>query len=281
MPESCFADLPQLRLEFFIHGHGPRRVVLIHGFEASARIWTEVQTSLPASEFTSIAINNRGAGRSSAPERDDDYGVEAFAQDAHQLTQVLGWHAFTLVGHSMGGVTVARHAIDNPLAVSSLVMLNPANPDGRQGTPEQMESRIAAFLQARHTRIGDATLDGNDASAAPNLEAGGANWRSMLAQDMANAPEQRLRGSLRSMHRLRMGASLAQLRMPTLLACGDRDDLIAPADMLDTWRKLPAGSGLHVWHGVGHSPNLECPGAFAALLAGFIREKAGATQSAS
>lgn len=278
MPISHFAELPHIRLEYFIHGHGPRRVVLVHGFEASARIWTEVQTALAESEFTSIAINNRGAGRSGAPPGDEDYGVEAFSRDAHLLTQSLGWNAFTLVGHSMGGATVACHAIDNPGAILTLVMLNPANPDGRQGTPEQLEARIAAFLQARRQRLG--TDAGDPAAVTTHLEPG-ADWRALLDRDMANAPEQRLRGSLRSLHALRFGAKLATLQMPALLVCGDRDDLIAPADMLDTWRKLPAGSGLHVWHGIGHSPNMECPVEFAALLAGFIREKTGAVPAAA
>ena len=274
MPTSRFAQLPNLRLEYFIHGHGPRRVVLVHGFEASARIWTEVQTALAESEFTSIAINNRGAGRSDTPDNDEDYGVLWFAQDAHLLTQSLGWSAFTLVGHSMGGATVARHAIDHPGALTGLVMLNPANPDGRPGTPEQLEQRIAAFLQARRARLAT-EQDKHAVDAAIPEQADGANWRLLLDQDMARAPEQRLRGSLRSMHGLCMGPQLAQLRTPSLLVCGDCDDLIALPDMLDTWRKLPAGSGLHVWHGIGHSPNLECPTEFAALLTRFIKEKTG------
>jgi pimeloyl-ACP methyl ester carboxylesterase len=58
--------------------------------------------------------------------------------------------------------------------------------------------------------------------------------------------------------------------MPALLAAGDRDALVPLAGMLDTWRKLPPGSGLHVWHGVGHSPNVDRPAEVAALLQRFI-----------
>ena len=58
----AFAQLSKVRLEYFPHGEGPERVVLIHGFQASARIWRLTQEALPADRYTSIAINNRGAG---------------------------------------------------------------------------------------------------------------------------------------------------------------------------------------------------------------------------
>lgn len=271
------AQLPEVRLEYLIHGHGPQRLVLVHGFEASARIWTAVQLALPADQYTTLAINNRGAGRSEAPAEDGAYGVEAFAADAFALVQSLGWHGFTLVGHSMGGATVARFALDHPQCLQGLVLLNPANPDGRPGGADQVERRVAAFLEARRARMaaasavaapgaGTAMADRPTSSATVPM----ASWRDLLDQDMARAPEQRLRGSLRSMQGLRMGDALAGLTMPTLLVCGDQDELIPLPDMISTWRKLPKGAGLQVWHGVGHSPNLECPLALAELLDRFV-----------
>ena len=35
----AFAQLSKVRLEYLPHGEGPERVVFIHGFQASARIW--------------------------------------------------------------------------------------------------------------------------------------------------------------------------------------------------------------------------------------------------
>jgi pimeloyl-ACP methyl ester carboxylesterase len=92
----------------------------------------------------------------------------------------------------------------------------------------------------------------------------------LLLADIAAAPERRLRGSMRSMLRSRIGERVRHLPVPALLAAGDRDAVIPLADMLDTWRKLPRGSGLHVWHDVGHSPNIDCPAECAALLRHFV-----------
>ena len=276
MPTAHSAQLSRIRLEYFEHGHGPHRVLLVHGFEASARIWTEVQLALPQDLYTSIAINNRGAGNSDAPPDDDAYAVAHFAADAHALVTALGWRDVTLVGHSMGGATALQFACDHPECLAGLVLLDPVNPDGRSGTAAEIEPRIDAFLAARRARLAASAKQQLDSSELAGMPAAAPKWRALLDADMAAAPECRLRGSLRSMHAIQLGERLGCLSMPVLLACGARDELIPLGDMLETWKRLPVGSGLQVWHGIGHSPNLECPQALAAVLRQFVEKPASA-----
>jgi len=275
----AFAQLSKVRLEYFPHGDGPERVVFVHGFQASAKIWRMVQQALPADRYASIAINNRGAGNSEAPPEEADFGVQPFAGDAAELVAQLGWRNFTLVGHSMGGATVAQFAVDHPDLLKGLVLLDPADPDGRTLPPgTSMEALLDARMAARREQVARGGAgDGIDASGA------GANAELMreLAQDMRNAPERRLRGSMRSMLDLRIGERVKALQMPVLLVGGDADALIPLASMLATWAKLPRGSGLHIWHGIGHSPNLDCPSELAALLCTFIEETIPARTSAA
>ena len=70
--------------------------------------------------------------------------------------------------------------------------------------------------------------------------------------------------------RVALGERVRTLPMPVLLVAGDRDAVIPLPDMLASWAMYPPGTGLHVWHGVGHSPNLDCPRELAALLERFI-----------
>jgi pimeloyl-ACP methyl ester carboxylesterase len=265
----AFAQLSKVRLEYFQHGQGPERVVFIHGFQASAPIWRMVQEALPADRYTSIAINNRGAGGSDAPPDEADFSVQAFAADAFELVSQLGWVDFTLVGHSLGGATVAEFAVSHPGLLKGLVLLDPADPDGREipGGPEALDNLIDLRMAARREQQARGGAgDGIDASAAaaPN------ELMRQLAADMRAAPERRLRGSMRSMLTLRIGDRVKTLPMPVLLAGGDADALIPVSAMLATWAKYPPGTGLHFWHGVGHSPNLDCPAEVAALLRRFI-----------
>jgi 3-oxoadipate enol-lactonase len=64
-------------------------------------------------------------------------------------------------------------------------------------------------------------------------------------------------------------ATLREVRVPTLVLCGDEDELITP----DEGRRLQAGiagSRLEVVARAGHLPNLEDPAAFDAALGRFL-----------
>jgi branched-chain amino acid transport system permease protein len=272
-----FAQLSNVRLEYVVHGQGPERILFIHGFQASARIWEKVQKALPAERYTSVALNNRGAGRSDAPPDEADYGVSIFAADAFELAAKLEWERFTLVGHSLGGATAMQFALDHPQVLNGLVLLDPASPNGRAlaGGDEELSSTIDALMAARREQ--QALGAGGDGIVARGASD---DWLRLLANDMRAAPEQRLRGSLRSMFTLRLGDRLKTLAMPVLLAGGDADELIPVANMLETWALLPQGSGLHFWHGVGHSPNVDCPEALASLLERFVERTIPARSAA-
>lgn len=270
-----YAQLSRVRMHYYEHGTGPEQVVFVHGFQASGRIWQLVQEALPADRYHSIAVNNRGAGETEAPPDESDFGVEAFAADVYELVTQRGLRDFTLVGHSMGGATVARFAVDHPELLKGLVLLDPSDPDGRDAPPHEVERIIDQRMAARRVQLErGGGGDGIDARAG-----GGSEFLRLLAADIAAAPARRLRGSLRSMFRLRLGGAVGSLPMPVLLACGDADQLIPLSAMLATWAKYPKGTGLHVWHGVGHSPNVDVPDRFAGLLQRFVEVTIPARQA--
>lgn len=265
----AFAQLSNVRLEYFLHGQGLEHVLFIHGFQASARIWEKVQKALPADRYTSVAINNRGAGQSDAPPNESDYGVPIFAGDAFALAAQLGWRRFTLVGHSLGGATAAQFALDRPEVLKGLVLLDPASPNGRVFGGGEAELTAAIDMLMAGRREQQARGTGGDGILARGASD---EWLRLLANDMRAAPEQRLRGSLRSMFGVRLGERMKTLPMPVLLVGGDADELIPVASMLETWALLPQGSGLHFFHGIGHSPNVDCPEALASLLQRFVEK---------
>jgi pimeloyl-ACP methyl ester carboxylesterase len=252
-----FAQLSRVRQHYYERGHG------------SGRIWQLVQEALPEDQYHTIAPDNRGAGSTDAPGHESDYGIVPFASDLYELVTQLGWRDFTLVGHSLGGATVAQFAVDHPDLLKALVLLDPTDPDGREAAPEQIERLIEERMAAR--RAQQARGGGGDGIDAA---AGGApaEFLRLLTADINAAPEVRLRGSLRSLFTLRLGAAVKRLPMPVLLACGDADKLIPIGQLVATWAKYPPGTGLHVWHGVGHSPNVDIPSELAGLLRRFIEQ---------
>lgn len=259
-------QLSKVRLEYLPRGEGPEKILFTHGFLSSGRIWRMVQEALPADRYSSIAVCNRGAGESDAPPELSDYGVEVFASDLHEVATQLGWRDFTLVGHSLGGATATRFALDHPALLKGVVLLDPADPDGVElpaglSVDEAIDHGLAAIKT-------QSTAFNVDATAKDIPE----DLLRDLGRDIANAPERRLRGSLLSVFSQRMGDRLGDLKMPILMVGGDADRMIPPATMVASWAKYPPGTGLHIWHGVGHSPNLDRPKELAALLRQFIEE---------
>jgi pimeloyl-ACP methyl ester carboxylesterase len=66
-----------------------------------------------------------------------------------------------------------------------------------------------------------------------------------------------------------LGERLGGISTPALLIGGDRDAIVPLQSMLATQRRIP-GCGLHVFHRVGHSPQLEVPEDFMGVLTDFL-----------
>jgi branched-chain amino acid transport system permease protein len=255
-----FVQAGEARLQYFEHGAGPELLVLVHGYRSSGRIWQLVQEALDASRFRSIAISNRGAGDSARTASEADYTVEAFARDLFAATQALGWRNFTLVGHSMGGATVTQYALDHPELLKALVLLNSAPLNGRtlsEDWEEQIRQEFATGAMAENM--------GMNAAHVPE------SFRQALRADVMRNPIERAMGGRRSMAGLRLRPRLHELAMPVLVVGGDQDTTVGVDNILAEYLALPPQSRfLHMFHDIGHSPNVEISTRFANLLDRFV-----------
>jgi pimeloyl-ACP methyl ester carboxylesterase len=261
MMQTRFIQSGQVRLQYFEHGHGHETLVLVHGYQTSGRIWKLTQEALDPDQYRSIAVSNRGAGDSDRGTSEEDYTVDAFARDLLHTIRALGVDDFTLVGHSMGGATVARFALDHPELPKALVLMNSA-PLGGRPLIGGWEAQIRAqFAQGSAPQVNF----GAKTSALP------ADFLSPLQADVARNPVERAVGGRRSMSQLRLREQLRHLPMPVLVVGGDLDTTVGVENILAEYLALPEPQrSLQIYHGVGHSPNVEVPVELAALLGAFV-----------
>jgi pimeloyl-ACP methyl ester carboxylesterase len=257
-----FVQAGNTKLQYFENGHGPELLVLVHGYRSSGRIWQLTQEALDGTRFRSIAISNRGAGDSDRSPAEADYTVEAFARDLFAATQALDLRDFTLVGHSMGGATVTQFALDHPDVLKALVLLNPAPLAGRklaEGWEEQIRTQFANNESPE-----------NLAMHAPHVPEA---FRQALQADIARNPIERALGGRRSMAALQLRQRLQELRLPVLVVGGDQDTTVGVHNILAEYLALPEDwRFLHMFHSVGHSPNVEVTPRFAGVLDRFISQ---------
>jgi haloacetate dehalogenase len=106
-------------------GDGPP-VLLVHGHPRTHVTWHRVAADL-AADFTVVCPDLRGYGRSTKPAAAPDHGTyskRAMAGDLVALMRSLGHDRFAAVGHDRGAYVAQRLALDHPLAVERLVVLD-------------------------------------------------------------------------------------------------------------------------------------------------------------
>ena len=257
------ARLPNgLELEFAEQGErADNTLLLLHGSTDSWRSYEALLPLLPA-HWHVIVPSQRGHGRSDAPE--GDYGTRSFAADAAALAQQLGLPPLVVVGHSMGAANAFRLAIDQPQRVRALVAIAAFahfadKPDLLAFHREHIVPltdpvpyELAREFQ-QSTVAGEVSPAWMHAMVAESLQLPAHVWRAMFAGLLQDD----------------FSAELQRVRVPTLLAWGDRDAYVPRADQEWLLQALPDARS-RAYPGVGHALHWEQPQALARELIAFV-----------
>jgi pimeloyl-ACP methyl ester carboxylesterase len=119
---SGFVEVDGARLHYHRTGGGKPAIVMAHGLTDNGLCWTRVARDLEP-EYDVVMYDARGHGQSTAASADDARDVPA--TDLVRLTGVLGIDRPSLLGHSMGAVTVALAAALEPSAFRCAVLVDP------------------------------------------------------------------------------------------------------------------------------------------------------------
>ena len=101
-------------------GEGPP-VVLAHGFPELAFSWRHQIPALARAGHRVLAPDQRGYGRSSHPDRIEDYDLTALTGDLLRLLDDIGEERAVFVGHDWGSIVVWQLALLAPDRVAGVV----------------------------------------------------------------------------------------------------------------------------------------------------------------
>ena len=265
--ESKFVQTGKVSLEYFEQGHASDTLLLVHGYQSSAAIWRYTLECLPEDRFRVIALNNRGAGESDQSSSygrfdEEDYSVETFSQDLFDVVDVLNLEKFTLIGHSMGGATVAKFALEHQERIKRLVLMNPAPLNGRP-LKDGWEEEMRESLQAAGPPDGDMGFHARHVSDS---------FKEAVLSEIKRNPIERVIGGRKSMSALRLRDRLHEIDVPTLVIGSDQDTTVNVDNILAEFQALSNGQRhLHIYHGIGHSPNVEVPCSVAKIIEQFCQ----------
>jgi haloacetate dehalogenase len=118
-------DVEGVTINCAIRGSGPP-LLLLHGYPENHLAWRHVAPAL-AEDHTVVLADLRGYGDSGKPVPDTAgfvYSKRSMARDQVGLMRELGFAQFQLVSDDRGGRVAHRLALDNPMAVSTLAVLD-------------------------------------------------------------------------------------------------------------------------------------------------------------
>ncbi len=249
-------------LSYKSHGEaaGPP-VVILHGLLGSSGNWRSIARRL-AEQYRVFALDLRNHGESphvesmSYPAMADD--VRAFL-DSHDID------AATIIGHSMGGKTAMRLALDAPQRVERLVVVDIA--------PTRSHHDHLPWLRAM------ASLDlgrvGRRADAETMLEAAipDTAMRQFLLQNLAATPGgfvwrinlAAIENSLPDLLEFPVGADVQPFPRSALFVRGAQSDYVLPKDETVIRVLFPCAEIVTI-EGAGHWVHAEHPARFLAML---------------
>lgn len=257
MPEAIVNGVS---LHYEVSGVGPT-VLLLHPIGLDSTWWRSLTDAL-SSEFRVVALDFRGHGRSeTAP---PPYSLQLFAQDAHELLNLIGGAPAHVVGLSLGGMVAQVLALDHPEDVLSLV---PADtictllPEGRAA----MVGRGDAAERGGMRSVVEATLERWFTPAFLESEPV-SRCRERLLADSVTA----WAATWRAISEIDTGPRLHELRVPALVMAGELDVSSRPEHARAIADRIP-GAELHIVPGAPHMAQVEFPDLFNPPVLRFLR----------
>jgi 3-oxoadipate enol-lactonase len=114
----AFVENQGARIYWDDQGHGPP-VLLIMGLSYPSCMWHRTRPIL-AAHYRTIALDNRGIGKSDVPA--GPYPILLMASDAAAVLDAAGIESAHLFGVSMGGMIAQEFALQHPARVRSLIL---------------------------------------------------------------------------------------------------------------------------------------------------------------
>ncbi len=136
MDSPKYVDVKGIKTRYFEAGQG-EPMLLVHGgqfsFHGSAEDW-DLNFDTFAQSYHTFSVDKIGMGFTDNPLSDEEYVMGASVQHLHDFMKAVGIDKAHLVGHSRGGYSVTRLALEHPEVVRTLIivdsstLMTPPNP---------------------------------------------------------------------------------------------------------------------------------------------------------
>ena len=262
MPDAPIRDI----ITYYEEAGSGEPLVLIMGLGGDLQGWA-LQVPELAKHFRVITFDNRGAGRSSAP--DKPYSIAGMADDLAALLDSLSITKAHILGFSMGGYIAQEFALKYPARVEKLVLLATAasiDGYGRNVVKGWVNVRRSNMSREQTVRLTACWL------YSPALLDDEARFERSIQNSLNNPYAQQDHAFMRQAEAVLAfdaAARVASIKAETLVLVG-KDDILVPPRNSEKLAKLLPNATLKVLEG-GHVGCIEFPHEYNAAILEFLR----------
>ena len=232
---------------------GKRQVVLfVHGAGGGEFVWV-YQKGFFQRGFRPVIIELPGHG---ASEGEGEEEIGRYAEQVYSFLKALAVSKVFLVGHSMGGAIVQNLALAHPEIIQGIILVGTGaklrvHSAVLNGIKENFEETVQKIVRYAYSRKAPAEL----------IEKG-------TAQLLSCRPEV-LYGDFLACDRFDLLKEVGKIRLPTLVVCGEEDEL-TPVTYSEFLHRKIRGSRLKILPDAGHLVMMESPELFNEKVNAFL-----------
>jgi len=257
---------------------GAAPFVLVHGLASNLRLWDGVAEELAARGHTVVALDQRGHGRSDAPE--SSYGNAIAVEDLRATVEALGLERPIVAGQSWGGNVVLEYGCRFPPETRGIVCVDGGIIELADWFPS-WEACLAAMTPPTLTHLTRAELEARIRAGTPQLPdraVAAALECFRVREDGRIEPRLALHRHLqivRSLWESRPSARYKELTVPTLLVLADTGDTARTERKRHAEARAKASAAnvrSHWFSPALHDVHSQYPDRVAALLADAVSD---------
>ncbi|MDZ7266573.1 MAG: alpha/beta hydrolase [candidate division KSB1 bacterium] len=255
--------LSDVELYYEISGSGPY-LVLIEGLGVATWIW-ERQIPELSRDFTVVAYDNRGVGKSGMPP--GPYSIRMMADDLAGLLDSLRIARAHILGISMGGFIAQDFALRYPARVDRLVLVatSAGGPDHVPMAPEVLAQMLATEGEPRELTRRKLALAYSEAFMQSEVVEHLIDLRLREPQPRAAYLAQAAAGAT-----FNLSGQVHLIQAPCLIMAATGDRLVPVANAYNLAKKIP-NSRLKIFEGLGHQFFVEEAPAFNRAVKEFLQ----------
>ena len=230
-----------------------KTLVFLHGWGVDSQLWFKILPELINKNYSLYFLDLPGFGQSQVP--NTTYSVDDYKKIVYEFVKKLELKNINLIGHSFGGRVAIKIAADNPDFLQKVVLVDSAG-IYHHSQVKILKLLIASiirplfqfsFMQSFRRKIYQIT-DSEEYLAIPALSK---TFSHIVSEDLTSY--------------------LSQIKLPTLIIWGDKDDngasTINDAQLM---KKSIKNSKLEILKEAGHFSFLDQPKEFVKALTDFI-----------